>query len=347
MAFSYASNAITAKARTMYGKRLTAKDYASLLSCSTVAEVLSYLKGHTKYAPLLNNVSERNVHRGQLELILRQQLFYDFAALCRYEISAGEHFSQYIIMRTGIEQIMHFLMLYSSGRAEEYLYVLPTYFDSHTTIDLKALSKARTYDEFLDALGTHSKFRAILSGFRPKDGEPPDMPAIENALYTYLYETVFEIIDQYTKGKQKQELRHIFTSHIDLTNFVRILRLKKYYHLDSDKIKAQLLPFGTLRDAQLDAMCSAESSKEVFSIMESTPAGRAISKMEYNYAGEISERGKYNLGRKNIHFSNYPTVVLMSYIFLEEEELSNVINIIEGVRYKVDPDTIKNLLIYS
>lgn len=43
---------------------------------------------------------------------------------------------------------MHFLMLYSSGRAEEYLYVLPTYFDSHTTIDLKALSKARSYDEF-------------------------------------------------------------------------------------------------------------------------------------------------------------------------------------------------------
>lgn len=347
MAFSYASNAIISKARTMYGKRLTAKDYTSLLSCGTVPEVLSYLKGHTKYAPLLNSISERDVHRGQLELILRQQLFYDFAALCRYEISSGEHFSQYIIMRTEIEQIMHFLMLLNSGKAEEYLYALPMYFESHTTIDLKALAKARTYEEFLETLGTHNKYRSILSGYKPKNGEPLDMPAIENALYTHLYQTVFEIIDQFTKGKQKRELRHIFTSHIDLTNFVRILRLKKYYHLDSDKIKTQLLPFGTLRDAQLEAMCRADSSKEVFAIMGNTAPGRMISKMEYNYAGEISERGKYDLGRKNIHFSSYPAVVLMSYIFLEEAELSNVVNIIEGVRYKVEPDTIKSLLIYS
>ncbi len=346
MAIAYASNAVLSKARAMYGKRLTEKDYAGLLACTSVPEVLSYLKNHTKYAPLLNSVSERDVHRGQLELILRQQLFYDFASLCRYEISAGEHFSQYIILRTEIKQIMHFLMLIKSGKAEEYLYALPMYFNSHTNIDLNALAKAKTYADFLNTLG-NTPYKTILTKFIPKEHSQLDLPSIENALYTYLYTVVFSIIDKYTHGRQKKELRHLFTSNIDLVNFVRILRLKKYYHLNSDLIKPQLLPFGTLSEKHIADMCNAQTSKELFSIMQGTIAGRAISKMEYNYAGEISARGRYNLGRKSIRFSTYPTVVMMSYIFLEEAELSNVVNIIEGVRYKIDPEEIKKLLIYS
>ena len=47
MAIAYASNAVLSKARAMYGKRLTEKDYAGLLACTSVPEVLSYLKSHT------------------------------------------------------------------------------------------------------------------------------------------------------------------------------------------------------------------------------------------------------------------------------------------------------------
>lgn len=346
MAMAYASNAILSKARAMYGKRLTDKDYQSLLSCTSVSEVLSYLKSHTKYSQLLTSVSERDIHRGRLELILKQQLFYDFASLCRYEISAGEQFSQYLIIRTEIEQLLHYLTLFNSGKANEYIYSLPLYFDSHTKIDLNALTRAGSYDEFLLVL-ENTPYKSILSPFKPEGGNPLDIPAIENALYRFLYERVFHIIERHTKGRARTELKRIFTSNIDLTNFVRILRLKKYYFMQTDKIKKELLPFGTLKESQIDAMCNAENSKEIFAIMQSTLPGRAVNKMEYNYAGEISERGRYELGRKNIRFSTCPAVVMMSYIFLEEAELSNVVNIIEGVRYKVDPDTIKSLLIYK
>ncbi len=346
MIISYASNAILSKARAMYGKRLTDKDYQSLVTCSSVAEVLSYLKSHTKYSALLNSISEKDVHRGRLELILKQQLFYDFASLCRYEISAGEHFSQYIIIRTEIEQILHYLMLFNSGKLNEYIYALPMYFDKHTKIDLNALSRTDNYEKFLTVLeGT--PYHSILSKYKPDEHNNLDIPTIENSLYTYFYKKVFYIINNYTKGNTKKELNYIFNNYLDLCNFVRILRLKKYYNMTADKIKENLLPFGTLKDYQIDSMCNAPHSKDVFAIMESTSSGKVISNMEYNFAGEISKRGRYNLGRKNIRFSTSPTIVMMSYIFLEEAELSNVINIIEGVRYQVDEDTIKALLVYK
>lgn len=343
---SKAANAILAKTRAMYGKRLTEKDYSNLLNCKSVPEVMSYLKGHTKYGLLLTKVSETDIHRRQLELILRQQLFYDFAALCRYELTAGEHFATYIIKRTEIEQMLHFLMLLGANKPEEYLFMFPTYFESHTKINLSALTKAVNYDDFLAAL-THTPYEKLLAPYKPKDGQPLNMPEIENTLYTYLYSCVFDIIDKYILGKQKEELKQLFISNIDLTNFVRILRLRKYYDYRGDKILKQLLPCGSIKESRLRDMCVAETSKEVFGIMETTHTGKLLSKLEYSYAGEISDRGRYYLSRKNIHFSSKPVVVMLSYIFLEEAEISNVINIIEGVRYQVAADRIKDILIYK
>ena len=37
-----------------------------------------------------------------------------------------------------------------------------------------------------------------------------------------------------------------------------------------------------------------------------------------------------------MHFSNNPSVVMLSYMFISEIELMNVISLIEGVRYKLD-----------
>lgn len=346
MAISYASNAILSKARAMYGKRLTEKDYSNLLGCNSVPEVMAYLKGHTKYASLLNNLSESDIHRAQLEMILRQQLFYDFESLCRYEISVGEDFSRYIIIRTEIEQIMHFLMLLSAGHPSEYLYSLPLYFTKLSHIDLNSLPKAKNYDEFLSTLG-HTQYQKILSPFKPKGDDRIPLSDIENTLYTYLYTVIFDIIDKNTKGTEQKELKRIFDSNLDMRNFVRILRLKKYYKYEPAEIKKQLFPFGALRDSQLTAMCEAEDSKAVFSVMQSTIPGRIISKLEYTYPGEITQRGAYNLCLREMRFSTHPPVVLMSYITLAEVELTNIVNIIEGVRYRVDIQRVKDVLIYS
>lgn len=346
LAISYASNAVLSKARAMFGKRIKKEDYINLLNCNSVSEVLVYLKGHTKYAPLLSSLNENDVHRGQLEFILRQQLFYDLASLCRYEMSVGQHFSRYIITHMEIGQIMHFLMLLSSNRNEEYLYSLPLYFSKISSIDLSGFAKAKTYDDFLRTLG-NSKYYKILSKFAPKNGENLKLAEIEFELYNFHFSEAYEIIETHTNGDEKKALLKLFDANLDLRNFVRILRLKKYFTYTPEMIKKQLLPFGSLRESQIDAMCNAENSKEVFSIMQSTIPGRIISNLEYTYTGEITKRGTYDISRRGIRFSTYPSVVLLSYINLAEFELSNIIVIIEGIRYSLDKEQITQALIYK
>ena len=98
MMSSYSSNAILAKARAMYGRRLTEQNYTDLLGCRSVGEVAAYLKTRTSYSDILEGVAALNIHRGRLEELLRKRLFLQYASLCRYEMSIGQDFYQYSVI---------------------------------------------------------------------------------------------------------------------------------------------------------------------------------------------------------------------------------------------------------
>ena len=104
--------------------------------------------------------------------------------------------------------------------------------------------------------------------------------------------------------------------------------------------------YSSLSPKLIDRMCQAQSSAEVFQIMQNTGSGRMIGKIGYKYAGDISPRVQYRLAKKNIRFSNNPSVVMVSFMFLSETELMNVISLIEGIRYRLDPKIIKSLIIH-
>lgn len=87
MLSSMSSNAILAKARTMYGRRLTDKDYEDLLACKTVPEVATYLKNETVYSEILSGLNENDVHRGQLETLLRKKIFYEKVSLAKFDMT--------------------------------------------------------------------------------------------------------------------------------------------------------------------------------------------------------------------------------------------------------------------
>ena len=343
MLSTLSSNAILAKARAMYGRRLTNEDYKELLACQTVSDVASYLKNHTAYNKTLAGINETMIHRGQLEARLKQKLFEDFASLCRYEISVGEHFSKYLISRSEIEQILHSIMFLSAGKPEEYLFVMPNYLNRHTHIDLTALSQIRSYDDLLDAL-SQTPYRKLLEPFKPIKGIPLDYTGIENTLYTYLFSNIFHIIDKYTHGETAKQLREIFNSYVDLVNYARIVRLKTSYNAGPDFIRNSLLPFGVLNPRIITEMIEADNEEQVTKIMSKTLIGKHSLKIAHKYVDEVPNRVKYLTCRHDIHFSTHPSVVLMSYAFTKEAELTDIITIVEGIRYKLPTEEIIKLL---
>ena len=54
MLSNLSSNVVLAKARAMYGRRLTPQSYQELLACRSVSEIAAYLKSHTSYGKILS-----------------------------------------------------------------------------------------------------------------------------------------------------------------------------------------------------------------------------------------------------------------------------------------------------
>ena len=343
---STTSYAVSAKARSKYGRFLTERDYASILACQSVPEVMVYLKSHTHFASVLSEVNERDVHRGRLEQMLRQYLFNEFDTLCRYDSTVSAGFSRYVVEKTEVEQIVRFLILLNSNSTEKFIFEFPAFLSKHSEIDVYKLANAHDYDEFLNSL-RNTSYYDILKTFKPDEKGILPVSDIENKLYGHVLGHMFELINKKTKGDERRELRKLFLTLNDYSIFSRIIRLKKYYDLPSNVVRANMMPeFSSLSPKLIDKMCAANSTAEVFQIMQSTGCGRLMNKIGYNHADNIKPRIQYRLAKSYIHFSNNPSVVMISFMFLSEIELMNVISMIEGIRYQLDPKTIEAMVIH-
>ena len=344
MLLSRASNAILARARSMYGKRISSKNYDELVSCRTIPDVASYLKKKTTYGSVLKDVNESNIHRVDMEEKLRLKLLIDFEILGRYDISVGEHFCEYLVTRIEIQQFMHSLMLISASKPSEYVSILPDFFYEHTKVDMKALSRSESYEEILNSV-KKSPYYAILLPFKPKENERIDITGIETALHNYLYKVVFGTINTYVRGKAKKELESFFKLYIDLLNLIRIVRMKKFYKLSEDYMLSSLIDGGSLTKNDLKPFIQISDTKQMMANMKKTPMGKKWFSKNLDVVDKVPRNMRFNWCRHNIRFSVSPPIVLISYIFLTETEIFNLITIIEGVKYKLAPEEIKKMLI--
>ena len=52
-----------------------------------------------------------------------------------------------------------------------------------------------------------------------------------------------------------------------------------------------------------------------------------------------------DITKKNIRFSTHPVVGMLSYVFVMQQEYSNIVSIIEGVRYGADLSQLRMIVI--
>ena len=95
---------------------------------------------------------------------------------------------------------------------------------------------------------------------------------------------------------------------------------------------------------KIDSILSKESYEEVRDTLAQTPIGRKAQR--YDIDGEMLIQGRFEVCRHEMYFSSNPEIVLLAYYIVSNTELRNIITIIEGVRYSMEPDKIKEMLIF-
>jgi len=342
-----AQNVISAKAHAMYGRALKPQQFNALLGCHSISEIASILKNDTPYQTALAGINEATVHRGHLEILLRRKLWDDFAGLVRYDSligknRSGANFSAYLIAREEVEQIVLCARLLYAGRAEEYMTAVPAFFVSHTKLDFVKMSRARSLPELAEAL-LNTRYHALLAPLL--DEKDASVTMIEKVLYDDLIQKLLLIVGD-TKGQQKKQLTALCGAQIDSLNVNRIVRLKSFFGAGNETVRKSLTPSGgSISPRILRQMTEAADAKEVMELFWQTGIGRKIPEAKRVYTFDLQERVPYYSAKYYFYFSLYPTVVMMSYILLMETEMTDIVNILEGVRYGMSPDEIKSMLI--
>ena len=340
MAIINPASAIIAKIKTKYGKRMTDKDFRAMVKCESVGDVVQYLKSYTHYQVFLDKVSN-DIHRGNLEQLIRERQFEELLTLCKYN-QGDTPVTKYILRSTEISELMKFITLLSIGRPREYLFSLPLYFTQHTDIALEKLSSIHSHKELVSVL-ERTDYATILRQFPPDENGDYDLAAIEDALENDNLDQLYTDIGSIKNKKDRNELIKLFDTLSDYQNYSRIIRLKKNYHLSNDEIRKHLLRYGKLTGKNLDRILSKEEYEEIREELKRTGVGKKAKTIDAD--SEMAVQGSFEMCRRQLYFSTNPEIVLLAYRIVSLTELNNVIAVVEGVRYQIEPDKILEILI--
>ncbi len=340
MAIINPASSIIAKIKTKYGKRMTDKDFRAMVKCESVGDVVQYLKSYTHYQVFLDKVSN-DIHRGNLEQLIRERQFEELLTLCKYN-QGDTPVTKYILRSTEIAELMKFITLLSIGRPREYLFSLPLYFTQHTDIALEKFSSIHSHKELVSVL-ERTDYADILRQFPPDENGDYDLAAIEDALENDNLDQLYTDIGSIKNKKDRNELIKLFDTLSDYQNYSRIIRLKKNYHLSNDEIRKHLLRYGKLTGKNLDRILSKEEYEEIREELKRTGVGKKAKTIDAD--SEMAVQGSFEMCRRQLYFSTNPEIVLLAYRIVSLTELNNVIAVVEGVRYQIEPDKILEILI--
>ncbi len=347
---SLSALAIVPKAKAIAARRLTKTEYESLARKRSVIEVTAALQAHPSFKNCLAGVSQTNLHRAQLEEALRKDVFFKYESLMRYSFRKG-HFGAYFLMRCEIDELLTKLRLLSMGFHHHYIVHLPGFLADKTSFNLLALAKAETPAQCLPVLAG-TPYAKVLQSVLPPQGEQLDYLACEHAFETYYYKTVFQLIERDLKGAAARNTRLLFLQQVEIYNLDMIYRAKTFFpgQFTPAVLRSLLLPFwNVLSQRKMEQLAGARDSAEFLRLYNASRAAAVYGERREGQAGQneaAEQRVLHRTAERLIHFSSTPHTVLAALLVLSDIERSNIINIIEGVRYGLFPEDIAAFLKY-
>lgn len=328
---SAVSNAVIVKIRARYAKRLTNSEFETLSNCSSVSEIASNLKNNQIFSGVISTISDKEIHREVLESALNYGFLEDLSIIAKYDLSFEKKIFKYVISKFEVQQICKFLLFLKSNTVSNFKCFFPPFFKFRSKIKFDEINKAESYNDLLDAV-SKTDYYSVLKKYKSDDF---DINKIETDLYNYLFDLLFFSILKFNP-KIRDQIINFFYDYVDVSNTIRSVRSKCFYNSDDDYISEIVFKFGNYRFSKYDSLKSGNFRN--FSFIDDSL--KSIGDLE-----RFSKIMRFKWARRNIRYSNIAEVVGFSYILLKELEISNLTNIIEGVRYNLSRDVIKTGII--
>lgn len=126
--------------------------------------------------------------------------------------------------------------------------------------------------------------------------------------------------------------------------------MKKFFSAGADEIRSKMLPFyGKLSKEKQNLLFGTRTPEEFIHMLAGTVYGRRMELTDENMSSEQFEKELIKMrctaAKRSLTFSDNAAVSIYSYMYLSEVEFSNIISIIESIRYNKSVSYMENLIV--
>jgi V/A-type H+/Na+-transporting ATPase subunit C len=338
---------VNAKVKALMGKMLTREDYQALLRMDTVQSIFDYLYYHTNYSDDLEDLVGLEIHRRQFEHTLKKSFVEDYEVIYRYLTGNTKKFFKFLFEKFEIEDLKMLLRTILIEHDREYLKENMIYLGVHTDISLDKLAGISSIEDLLNVF-SGTKYYDTLKRFAGRYEQDRNLFPIEMTL-DFNYFTGLEKMARKLSKDSYHVVRDILGTQVDLLNIQWIYRIKRFYNLELNEIKYYTLPYNyRLSEKELIDLIQIDNPDEIFNYLNHTKYNMLFSVLGEN-KGLLFEKYFFAyLLHKAEHLKLtgiFSIGQIIAYVFLKEYEIRDLITIIEGVRYSLNSDEIRNYLI--
>ena len=325
-----AYSALQAKTAAMRAKHLSAAQYDELKSKTSVSEAVAYLKYNTVYAPLLEHVSERTVHRGDLERLLDSYLQSEVQKLYSFCSDSQKQILSYTYVRYEIGILKRILRALYAGKSVEIAFDTGGFFAGKLSFDPAAAAQAGSERELL-AVVKNTPYYEVLA---PPLSSGADLFVAESALDVYYFKYAWRMKGKALKGKDKKIIEESFGSEIDMKNLCWIYRQKRYYDMPGELIFATIIPihYKIPREALIEMIRTPDVDSFV-AMARQTRYARLFDGLDRRFIEQNYDEMVMRRMRKLMQADPFSIACLIGYTHFLESEIARIVTAVECIRY--------------
>lgn len=337
-------SAISAKLKAMRSRFLTTEDYERLLAEKSVKDICAYLKTTDGYGEVLSSIDERDVHRGQMEILLEREIVDEYIRLYNFMDNSKRAVMKFWFMRREVEflkrEIRHIYTHEERSEDEINQGKFDAFFKTHTKINGEVMHNASSLGDCITACKATPYARVLERA----ESVGADLFSMSMMLDMYYYKSIWHTAAEMLDKKQFTLFKKLIGTKIDMLNLMWIYRGKKYFKFSNEIIFTYLLPVRYRLSEEITKQLVNTPNEDLFveTVGSLTRYGDLFEDCDKGKFPESNYRYIYNKLSKSI-FTSYPDsmVAVYAYLNLREVEINNITTVIEGIRYNLNPDFIR------
>lgn len=329
---------VSTKIRAMSSHLITDEQLQEIVHLPDVSQIAAYLKKTPEYARAWADLDENQLHRGQIEKLLKESVFRNFSRIYNFANKEQRKFLALYSKRYEIRALKEILTNLFDHRSTDPVDISPyhDFFLHHSKLNLERLAAAGNMDEFMNALKGNEFYAPLQGVYEAGNGLLFDYGM---ALDLYYFNQIWNVRKKLFKGIDLDQITKAYGEKFDMLNLQFISRSKRYYKMEPAAIYAQLIPVNyKLKREEITAMVEATTNEEGQQIFSRTWYGQKYKQQNLLSLEELYNSLLRSVLEKEAHKNPYSVAVLYSYLYHKEHEISRLTIALECVRYQVDPD---------